>query len=818
MIGFWRDLRLALRQMRNTPGLSVVAVLSIALGLAGTAVVVNVLAKLLLRSPAGVEAPREVRRLYVVRDEGTVRTPDGGPGSYLDYQVLREGIPGVASVATYLAPEDHEYRLGAAVRQARGQAVSGELFSLLGVRPSQGRLLASDAQPPAELEYVVVLSHAFWEREFASNPEAIGRPLMLDGTPYTVIGVAASDFMGIEAEPVDLWFPLSTAADDLLYRPEVALFEYLLRLDPAVEEGEVLASIQGRLAGSAADHPKLDPSPTVLLGPLNSARGPHSSGVLRLTLSLGVATAMLLCIASANFASLLLARAAARRRELAVRRALGAGEQRLSRQLVTESVALSLLGGLAGTLLAVAVSAWVERLPEVPAGLGIDPWMAAFAFCVSLATGLFIGLIVSVRSRGMREAVTLNQSQPVGDQVSGRLPAMLVAGQVALAVVLLAGAGIFFRSLQKVVTIDTGLDLDRLAVVSMDLVTAGFGAPEMAAIHERSLERLEALVDVEAATMVLPLPLSGRGWGMTVEPRGKPVLPLPEGPYAYVVGPDFFRTTGIPIVAGRTFSAHDRAGSEPVAIVSRALAVALEPSRSAVGTCVIVGPEQRLSGGCTRIVGVAENIRHRYLLDQPVAYVYLPQSQVGFDKVPSMFQPDLLVRTVGDPGTHLGAFRSALQSVVPDLSYVEVQSFASFVGQRTIRPFRITALLLGVFGALALLMATIGLYGTISQFVAARGREVGVRMALGASRSMVLRQVLKTALIPVASGLALGLVAAAAVARLIGTQMHGLTVRDPVTAGLVVVALAMSGVAGAWLPARRAANVDPLVAFRGDSL
>jgi putative ABC transport system permease protein len=246
------------------------------------------------------------------------------------------------------------------------------------------------------------------------------------------------------------------------------------------------------------------------------------------------------------------------------------------------------------------------------------------------------------------------------------------------------------------------------------------------------------------------------------------------------------------------------------------LADALAPNRSAVAMCVTIGHEQRLSGDCTRIVGIAENVRHRYLVDQPAAYVYLPWSQTPADKVPSMFRQDLLVRTTGDPGRHLGAMRSVFHGVAADLPYVEVQSLESLVGERSVRPFRVAAALLAVFGSLALLLATIGLYGTLSHVVAARGREIGVRMALGSSRAMVLRSMLRRALVPVAVGLTLGCFAAAAVARTVGAQLHGLNVSDPVSIGWVIVVLVISAVAGAWLPARRAASIDPVAALRGE--
>lgn len=816
MGAFWLDLRSALRQLGKTPGSTAVAVLSLALGIAGTTVMFGVLNALLLTPPSGVRAPEDVARLYIVRDAGVVQTPEGGPGSYLDFLSLEEGTRGVEHVAAFLHTREYDHGLGADARRVRGQPVSGRFFRLLGVAPAHGRLFNLDDDRPPGSRKVVVLSHGFWQRQFGADPDVVGRSMLLNGEPFTVVGVASPEFRGIDADPVDLWTPLGTAATEQVHEAATAMFRYLTRIEPEADRRQVQISAETSLAASAENHPDLDPSPGVILGPLNAARGPHPSGAARLALLLWLGTAMLLLIACANVANLLLARATTRRREFAVRRALGAGEPQIVRQLLTESVLLALLGGVLGLGLAVVAGSLVQQFPELPPAWRIDLRLVGFALLASLVTALLFGLVPAIRTARTRPVVALNESQAGGQQVAGRLPTTLVAGQVALAVMLLVGGGIFIRSLQKVVAIDTGMELKRLVVPSLDLRSAGYEPSEAAAFYDLALERLQALPGVEAASMVMPLPLSGSGWGVGVYGGpGAENVPVSEGPYAYTVAEDFFRTAGIRILRGRPLTEEDRRGSEPTAVVSERLALALAADGDAVGMCVPVGWEQKERGGCTRIVGVAADVRHRVLQQDPVPYVYRPEAQVPFHEE-SFFREAFLVRTAADPGPHLGAIRSALHGLAPDLPYVSVERLETIAGESVVRPMRIAARLLTLFGALALMLAAVGLYGTLARLVTERARELGIRMALGATSAKVVRLVMWRATVPVAVGIAVGLAASAGGARLIAAQFHGLSARDPIALALVVVTLLTAASIATWLPARRAASVDPMVTLKGE--
>jgi predicted permease len=811
MNSFSLDLRFALRQLARSPGLAAVALLSLATGIAGSTVMFEVLHGLLFQPIAGVQSPDEVARLYLVRTEGVIQTPDGGPGSYLDFKALRQEALGIDGVAAFLPARDYDYGAGSDARRVRGQPVSGRFFPLLGVIPARGRLLLPEDDQPGDARSVAVLSYGFWHRRFGGDPMVDGRTLLLNGEAFAVVGVASPEFRGIDAEPVDLWTPLGTAAGGFYEQADVALLQFLTRIPPASDRVQVRLRAETALAATAQDHPDLDPAPSVILGPLNATRGPHPSGTAKLAWGLWLATAMLLLIACANVANLLLARATTRRRELALRRALGAGESRIVGQLLTEGVLLALVGGAVGLALAMAAGSLVRKFPELQVTSWIDPWLVGFAILASLATGLLFGLAPAIQRARTRLVVPLNESHSLEGPAARRLPTILVAGQVALAVIVLVGAGLFVRALQKVVTIDSGMDLERLVLASLDLRSAGYEPAEAAWFYDRGLERLRALPGVEAVSLVMPLPLTGQGWGVSItDAQGGGPVHVDEGPYSYIVEKDFFRAAGIRILSGRPLTEEDRRGAEPVAVVSESLARSLAPGGDAVGICVPVGWEQKEGGGCTRIVGVAADVRHRYLAADPAAYVYRPAAQKPFREGPALFTPHFLIRTAADPGRYLGPIRFALEGLGPNLPYVDVQRLEAFVGAQVVRPFRIAARLLTLFGALALLLAAVGLYGTLAHFVADRAREVGVRMALGADRVAVVRMVVRRAMVPVVVGLAVGLAAAAAGARVIDAQLHGLSPRDPIAHALVIITLFTAALLATWLPARRAARLDPV--------
>jgi len=814
MKNFCLNVRSGIRQLGRVPSFTFVVLVVLALCIAGTTIMFGTLNELLFRGPQGVSEPESIIRIYIVRDEGWIRTPDGGPGSLVDLEALREGAYGVKDVAAFLRPQKMDYGLGIHAERVRGRSVSPSFFSVLGVDAAVGRLFGPGDRLITSEPNVTILSHEFWKREFGADSEIVGRTLLLDGGPMVVVGVASADFSGVGDEAVDLWTPLDVGG--LADRADVAAFNYVARVARGANEEQLRTSAEVRLAAKATEFPGMDPSPKVLLGPLNVHRGPHPSGSVRFATGLLLATVVLLLIACANVANLFLARATIRDHEFAVRRALGASRGRILVQLLTESIVQTLAAGAIGWVLAVFAASLLRKTLGLGGHSLLDLRVLGFAVFASVGTGVLLGVVSALQ--GSRDSSVVNRTdEGLGrGPRRGRMSAVLIASQVALAVVLLFGAGLVVRALQDAVTIDPGLDFKSLVVASMDPRSAGYGSSEAQALFQRGRNRLEADPGVEVATLVMPMPLSGAGWGVSVaDGPGGDIVRVPEGPYTYTVGADFFRTAGILLLAGRPLLDEDRRGSEPVAVVSESLARALGGSvETVVGRCIPIGVEERQSGTCTRIVGIAADVRRNYLVASSMPYIYRPASQYPFEEGPESFTPQFLLRVKGDPRLHLGAIRSALQGLAPDLPYIEVQTMEELIGTKAIRPFRVASWLLTAFGFFALFLAAMGLYSSLSYLVANRTREIGVRIALGARRSKVVRSVVSGALVPVLVGLGSGLVVARALARLAAVENHGLNPHDPVVSLCVVVALLVAALAASWLPARRASLMDPVAALR----
>jgi len=816
MKSLWLDVRVGFRQLRRAPGFACLVLVVLALGIGGTTVMVGVLDGLLLQGPQGVRQPENLVRIYIVRDEGLIQTPDGGAGSWVDFGALRDGGSGAEDVAAFFRPQEVDYGLGKHAKRVQGRSVSRSFFSVLGVDPAVGRLFDQADESSESDRDVVVVSEAFWRRDLGADPEAIGRPLLLGGRSMTLVGVASAAFSGLDGSSVDLWIPVDR--DTWSDRPDVALFSYVARLARGTNREQFRASAEVSVTARSSEFSGLDPTPHVLLGPLNIHRGPHPSGPVRLAAGLWLATIILLLIACANVTNLFLARATVRRRELAVRRALGAGRGRILRQLLIESTVLTLISGGIGLLLALLAGRLMQAVLGLKAHSFLDLPVVGFTLSASLVAGALFG-VVSALQKGLLGSVLARPHASFGSRrFRGSRSALLIAAQVTLAVVLLFGAGVVFRALQAVVTIDPGLDMERLAVASMDLKSAGYDSREASELLQRGRQTLEVLPGVESASLVMPMPLTGAGWGVSVADRpGGEIVRVPEGPYAYTVGTDFFRTAGIQILAGRPLLDEDRRGSERVAVVSESLARALGGSDEPVlGRCVPIGVEERHTGACTRIVGIVADVRRNYLVASAIPYIYRSASQFPFEEGPSSFTPQFLVRLNGDPSSHLDAIRSTLEGLAPDLPYIKVQTMDDLVGSKAIRPFRTASRFLALFGSFALLLAAIGLYSSLSYLIANRTRDIGVRMALGAQRSNVVRAVIGRALVPVLVGLVSGLSLAWTLARLAAVESHGLKPQDPVVLVCVVAVLLLAALIASWLPARRASRMDPVSALRVD--
>lgn len=803
------DLRYAFRSLTQQPGFVAVAVLTLAFGIGGTTTMFGVLDGLFLSPPAGVREPDDLVRIYVVRRSGRIRYPGGGGGSYPDLEAMRAGGRAFAGLAAFSYVRNFDYGRGARAQRIRGQPVTGNFFAVLGVRPGLGRLF-DPADDAASAERTVVLGHGFWLREFGGDPEALGRGIELDGQRFTVVGIVNSDFTGLGAEAVDVWVPLAAVTSPgRMGEPLSIWLSFVGRLPPAASRQQAAADAATALRHAASAVPGLDPEPSVLLGPLNDRSTPERSQSANIALWLALATGVVLLIACANVANLLLARGATRRREMAVRLSLGVSGTQLVRQLLTESLVLSLVGGAFGLLLAVWGTDLVRQFPLPPSAARVDPRMIGFTLAVSLATGLIFGIAPALQALRTDPAAGLKAADPAAPG-RGRLRSGLVAFQVALSLALLIGAGLFVRSLAQVLAIDPGVDADRVLVASLKLEEAGYDDAARDAFYDRAVERLRALPAVEEASLArfAPLPLQGAVI-ISFHVPGRDTLTIDEGPYQNVVAPGFFQTTGMRLLRGRDFDERDRAGAEPVAIVNETMGRLLAGGGDALGMCVPLGQQAR-TGGCTRIVGVVADARVRYLQERIVPYVFQPRGQHSLGRI---FTPAILIRARGEPGALAPSVRAAIQGLDAGLPYVSVQPMESLY-DREVLPFRISARLFTLFGVLALGMAAVGLYGVLAHLVAQRTREIGVRVSLGARAAHVVRLVVRQGMLPVAAGLGIGTVVALLVTRFLESLLYGVSARDPLTFVVVPVVLVAAALLASYVPARRATKVDPMVALR----
>ncbi|CAN5437287.1 ABC transporter permease [soil metagenome] len=812
------DLRYALRMLRRNPGFTLAAILTLALGIGATTAIFGAVDALFLRPPAGVHAPDEVVRLYVVRREGGITTPSGGPGSYPDYRAMRAAAHGFSDVAAFLFPREMDLGRGEGARRVRGQGVTGNFFATLGVRPAHGRFFLPEEDSIAGAHPVAVLGHGFWRAEFGGDPGVIGQSLLLNGQQLTVVGVAAPEFTGVTADRIDVWVPtamagalgLTIGGADWRDQPLSITINFVGRLAPSTSREHATASAAAALRRAAEGVAGLDPAPEVLAGSLNEARGPHRAQSASVALWLLVVTGVLLLIACANVANLLLARAATRQREIAVRLALGAGGWRLVRQLLSESVLLGLLGGTAGLLVALWGTGLIRQFP-LPASAGqLDLRLLGFALTISLAAGLLFGLVPALQAARTDPATRLRGGHLPGSPGRGRLRTGLVIAQVALSLPLLVAAGLFVRSLGQVHAIDPGVDLDRVLVVSVDLEKAGYGEPDREALYAAALERLAAVTGVERAALARMTPFGGAAAAVAFSAPQRDTIRVQEGPYGNAVGPAFFETVGVPILRGRGFTESDREGSALVAVVNETMARFIAPEGDPLGECIPFG-NQTKEGGCTEIIGIAADSRHRFLEEQVVPYVYLPRAQhPGWA---AWTVPSILVRTRGEASGMIAPVRNAIQQIAPDLPYVSVRPMDELI-RNDVLPFRLGAVLFSLFGVLALALAAVGLYGVLAYLVAERTREIGVRISLGAGEGDVVRLVVRQGLRLVAIGLVLGLAGSFLSVRLLEGLLFGISARDPLTYAGIAAVLALTGALASFLPARRAARVDPMVALR----
>jgi predicted permease len=818
MQDFRNDLAYAVRRLRAAPAFAVTAVLTMALGIGANTAIFSIVNGVLLR-PLPFPNPAHLYALYSANRTGNLLQASVSAVDLDDWRAQRHAIEdlggywyGEGSTGVDLTGRGEPRRLSAVF-------VTPGFFSTLGVQPRAGRLPREDEMVRGGHDTVVVLSSGFWAREFGESPSVLGSTITLDGVPYDVLGVLPAD-MRFPTGDVDVFVPFSTIPDSGIPRIRpVRVLNVVGRAAPGVSREGVLAemmAITGRLATQYPADRAWDAATVVPLAEV------VSGSVRAALLVLAGAVGLVLLIASVNVAVLQLARAMGRGREIAVRLALGARRGRLIRQLLTESLLVSIVGGALGLGLAKLGTAGLLALGagQLPRAqeVTIDATVVLFAAAVSILTGLIFGIVPALgASRGDARLLLHDTRRSVAGAANHRVRTALVVAEVAVAMALVVGAGLMSRSFLALVETDAGFRPDHLIAVQFTIDANRHGAPNPPAVTPASprspyttyytqvIERVRSLPGVVSAAAVKDAPFRGNGERNGFNLPGHPVPPGEDPPSATAIhiSDGYFKTIGARMVDGREFTPEDRLGTRPVVIVNEAFARQYFPGERAVGKTLVAGAES------IEVIGVVNDIRQVAMSEPARATMYWDNLQNARVKT------TIVARTAGDPLAMTAAIRQAIWSIDPDQPITSVFTFDDAVSNALARP-RLLTVLLGAFGFVGLALGAIGIYGMLVALVNERRREIGVRLALGAQRGEILRMVIGRGLVLALVGVVAGLAAAFALSRLLVAVLYGVRPADPLTFAGMALVLVLTAALASWLPARRAAALDPVETLRAD--
>jgi len=807
-----QDIRFGLRMLLKSPSISIVATIALALGIGANTAIFSVVNAVLLR-PLPFPNPDSLVSVFETDQQ---RGYNRGSHSYPNFFDLRDQNTVFERVASYYSGDFIMTGSGEPAR-VQGAVVTADLFPLLGVGPLHGRTFSAEEDKPSTGGRVVILSQQLFARRFNSDTNILNKTITLAGRPYTVVGVMPATFeFPIQNDPVDLW---TTIAEDAEGKTPVTdqrgahFLRVIGRLKPGVAEEQAQAEVKAIAARLEQQYPDQNTNKSLRV---ESALSAMVGDVRPALLILLGAVACVLLIACANVANLLLARATSRHKEMAIRAALGASRMRVIRQLLTESVLLSLAGGAAGLLLAVwwsdlLIALGKEDIPRA-VEVAIDWRVLGFTAGVSVLTGLIFGLVPAFHSSKSELVDSLKEGGRGTGEGARRNPvrSMLVVTELAIAVVLLVCAALLIQSLWRLQRVPSGLQPQNVMTFGLALPEIKYNYAKQSQFYIDLKRRLETAPGVKSASAIYPLPLSDERFSISFQIEGRPVPEKdePSGDF-FTTGTDYFRTMGIPILKGRDFDHNDRHGSTPVIIITETFARQYFSNEDPIGKRIHPGVSSIEGDESTmrEIVGVVGDVRNRGLSTDPRPAFYVPQTQIPFS------QMVVVVKTDNEPRSVISGATKDVASMDADLPLFGVKTMEEYMSASVAAP-RFNTTLLSIFAGVALVLTIVGLYGVMSYSVAQRTNEIGIRLALGAQGRDVLMMIVKQGSKLILIGLAIGLLSAFALTRLVESLLFGVKAKDPLTFAVVAMLLAIVALLACYVPAWRATKVDPMEALR----